>query len=254
MTRPPSPDGTTAEEPARPWRRLLDGNVLWLSVASFFNDVSSEMVFPLLPLFLVGTLGAGPAFLGLVEGMAETTAAFVKLAGGWLSDRTGRRRPWIGGGYSIAALTRPLLAAAASPWHVLALRFTDRVGKGIRTAPRDALLAGSAAPGLRGRAFGLHLLMGSLLRNTLFSKNNIDRAFTALTVCPAFRKPVIDFVQDLPPYHRLAARLIASAPATYVQWRRFLKEGGRINPSALGSFASLAGHLDLQWKHRPGRQ
>lgn len=138
------------------WRRLLAGNVLWLSAASFLNDASSEMIFPLLPVFLVGTLGAGPAFLGLIEGVAETTAAFVKLGGGWLSDRVGRRRALVGWGYGLAAATRPLMAAAMVPWHVLAIRFTDRVGKGVRTAPRDALLAESVEPAVRGRAFGVH--------------------------------------------------------------------------------------------------
>lgn len=141
---------------ASSWRRLLTGNVVWLSVASFLNDASSEMIFPLLPVFLVGTLGAGPAFLGVVEGVAETTAAFVKLAGGWLSDRVERRRALVGWGYGLAAVTRPLMAAAMAPWHVLAIRFTDRVGKGVRTAPRDALLAESVVSGIRGRAFGLH--------------------------------------------------------------------------------------------------
>lgn len=103
------------------------------------------------------------------------------------------------------------------------------------------------------RAFGLHLLMGSLLRNTLFSAHNIDRAFTALTVCPAFRKPVIDFVQDLPPYHRLAVRLVAALPATCIQWHRFLRRGGRIEKSALGPFTSLSDRLDLQWHLSEGR-
>ena len=138
------------------WRRLLGGNVLWLSAASCLNDASSEMIFPLLPVFLVGTLGAGPAFLGLVEGVAETTAAFVKLGGGWLSDRVGRRRALVGWGYGVAAATRPLMAAALAPWHVLTIRFADRVGKGVRTAPRDALLAESVEPAIRGRAFGVH--------------------------------------------------------------------------------------------------
>ncbi|MBW3553957.1 MAG: MFS transporter [Gemmatimonadetes bacterium] len=146
----------TAERGAGPWRGLLRGNVLWLSVASLLNDASSEMIFPLLPLFLVGTLGAGPAFLGLVEGVAETTASFVKLAGGWLSDRLGRRRALVAGGYGVAAATRPLIAAATLPWHVLAVRVADRVGKGVRTAPRDALLAESVDPAIRGRAFGVH--------------------------------------------------------------------------------------------------
>jgi MFS family permease len=149
MSRPPSP------APGR-WRALLGGNVLWLSAASFLNDASSEMIFPLLPVFLVGTLGASAAFLGLVEGVAETTAAFVKLAGGRLSDRARARRGFVVWGYALAAATRPLMAAAMAPWHVLAIRFADRVGKGIRTAPRDALLAGSVPARVRGRAFGVH--------------------------------------------------------------------------------------------------
>lgn len=149
MTR--GPEGTGGM-----WSRAAVGNVLWLSLASFLNDVSSEMIFPLLPLFLVGTLGAGPAFLGLVEGVAETTAAFVKLGGGWLADRSGRRKVLIGGGYALAALARPLMAAAATPGHVFGIRFVDRVGKGARTAPRDALLTDSVPEAVRGRAFGLH--------------------------------------------------------------------------------------------------
>lgn len=123
---------------------------------SLLNDAASEMIFPLLPLFLVSTLGAGPAFLGLVEGVAETTASMVKLAGGWLSDRLRRRKPWIVWGYGVAAVVRPAVALATLPWHVLAVRFTDRLGKGVRTAPRDALLAASVPPSRRGTAFGVH--------------------------------------------------------------------------------------------------
>ncbi|MGH7482456.1 MAG: MFS transporter [Longimicrobiales bacterium] len=139
-----------------PGLRLLRGNVLWLSVVSLLNDAASEMIYPLLPLFIVGTLGAGPAVLGLIEGVAESTSSFVKLGGGWLSDRVGRRKPWITGGYGVAAIARPLLALAAAPWHVLAIRFGDRLGKGVRTAPRDALLAESSPPSRRGLAFGIH--------------------------------------------------------------------------------------------------
>ncbi len=114
------------------------------------------MIFPLLPVFLVQTLGAGPAFLGLVEGIAESTSSLVKLAGGWLSDRSGRRKARLGWGYGAAGVVRPLIALATAPWHVLAVRFTDRVGKGLRTAPRDALLAESVEPERRGTAFGIH--------------------------------------------------------------------------------------------------
>ncbi len=127
-----------------------------LALVSLLNDASSEMIYPLLPLFLVGTLGAAPAFLGLVEGVAESTASLLKLAGGWISDRIGKRKALAAWGYGIAVTVRPLMAVAAAPWHVLGIRFTDRVGKGIRTAPRDALLAESVAPEVRGRAFGIH--------------------------------------------------------------------------------------------------
>lgn len=144
-------------EAAAPGRRsLLRGNVGALAGTSFLNDASSEMIFPLLPLFLTQTLGAGPAFLGLVEGVAETTASVLKLFSGWLSDRIGRRKVLAVWGYGIAGAVRPLIAVASAPWHVLAIRFSDRIGKGIRGAPRDALLAESVPPERRGAAFGVH--------------------------------------------------------------------------------------------------
>lgn len=137
-------------------RSALRGNVLWLSIVSLFTDLSSEMIYPLLPYFLTTTLGAGPAFLGMVEGIAETTASLLKLASGWFSDRVGRRKPLVLAGYVIASAARPLIAIAMAPWQVLAIRFTDRVGKGIRTAPRDALLAESVDARVRGAAYGFH--------------------------------------------------------------------------------------------------
>ncbi|MFQ5888618.1 MAG: MFS transporter [Gemmatimonadota bacterium] len=137
-------------------RRLLHGNVGALALISLLNDAASEMIYPLLPLFLVGTLGAGPAFLGLVEGVAESASSLVKLAGGWLSDRLRRRKLLVGWGYAVAGAARPLMALAAAPWHVLTIRFSDRVGKGVRTAPRDALLADSVEAERRGLAFGVH--------------------------------------------------------------------------------------------------
>ena len=137
-------------------RSLLRGNVLWLSVVSFLNDAASEMIYPLLPLFLTRTLGAGPAVLGAIEGVAESSSSVLKLAGGWVADRLGRRKALVGWGYGIAAVGRPLVAVAGSAWHVLAIRFADRVGKGLRTAPRDALLAESVPEERRGTAFGVH--------------------------------------------------------------------------------------------------
>ncbi|HEX2092703.1 MAG TPA: MFS transporter [Longimicrobiaceae bacterium] len=135
---------------------LLRGNVLWLSVVSLLNDAASEMIYPLLPIFLTVTLGAGPALLGAIEGVAESASSLLKLLGGWVSDRWGRRRALVAWGYGIAAVGRPLIGLAAAPWQVLAVRFADRLGKGLRTAPRDALLAESVEPDRRGTAFGIH--------------------------------------------------------------------------------------------------
>jgi MFS family permease len=137
-------------------RGIIRGNVLWLGVVSLFTDFSSEMIYPLLPFFLTQVLGAGPAFLGLVEGVAETTASLVKLASGWFSDKVGKRKALVIAGYGIASVARPLIAIAVAPWQLLAIRFSDRVGKGIRTAPRDALLADSVDPAMHGAAFGFH--------------------------------------------------------------------------------------------------
>ncbi len=137
-------------------RRVLQGNVLWLSVVSLLTDFSSEMIYPLLPFFLTSVLGAGPAFLGLIEGIAETTASLLKLASGWFSDRIGKRKTLVLFGYGLASLARPLISLASAPWQVLAIRFSDRVGKGIRTAPRDALIADSVPKTQHGTAFGYH--------------------------------------------------------------------------------------------------
>lgn len=147
-------DGPAAPEGR--WGALLRGNVAALAAASLLNDAASEMIYPLLPLFLTGVLGATPAMLGLIEGVAESTASFVKLASGWLSDRVQRRRPLVIAGYAVAGAARPLIGLAVAAWQVLVIRFADRIGKGVRAAPRDALLAASVAPAWRGRAFGVH--------------------------------------------------------------------------------------------------
>jgi MFS family permease len=130
--------------------------VLALAAVSFLTDASSEIIAPLLPLFLVGTLGASVRMVGVIEGAAEAVAALLKVASGWWSDSVARRKPLIVLGYGIASLVRPLVAVAQSGTQVLAIRLTDRVGKGIRGAPRDALLAASVPAAQRGRAFGFH--------------------------------------------------------------------------------------------------
>jgi MFS family permease len=134
----------------------LPRTVLALSLVSLLTDASSEIIYPLLPLFLTATLGASAGALGVIEGAAETTASLLKLVSGWWSDRVGRRKPLVVAGYAIASVARPLVAIAQSAGQVLAIRVSDRVGKGIRSSPRDALLADSVSPDQRGRAYGLH--------------------------------------------------------------------------------------------------
>ena len=137
-------------------RPRLGRNVYALGAVSFFTDVSSEMIYPLLPVFLTSVLGASASFVGAVEGAAESTAALLKLASGWWSDRIRRRKPLVVVGYTIASAMRPLIAIAQSATQVLLIRVSDRVGKGIRNSPRDALIADSVDPSIRGRAFGFH--------------------------------------------------------------------------------------------------
>ena len=137
-------------------RYTLGRNVIALGAVSFFTDVSSEMIYPLLPVFLTASLGASAGMVGAIEGAAETTASLLKLASGWWSDRLRRRKPLVVLGYSLAALARPLIAIAQSASQVLAIRLADRVGKGIRSSPRDALIAESVHESIRGRAYGFH--------------------------------------------------------------------------------------------------
>jgi MFS family permease len=128
-------------------------------LVSLLTDVSTEMVYPLVPFFLTAVLGASPAVLGLIEGLAESVASLLKVFSGWISDRIGRRKGLTIAGYAGSALGKLLLALAGVWGMVLAARVVDRLGKGIRTAPRDALIADSAAGHGRGRAFGLHRAM-----------------------------------------------------------------------------------------------
>ena len=154
MTAIPPDTNASAQGGAVRWKPTR--NVLALAAVSFLTDASSEIIAPLLPLFLVGTLGATVSMVGVIEGGAEALASLLKLASGWWSDRVSRRKPLIVAGYTIASLVRPLVAIAQSATQVLAIRLVDRVGKGIRGAPRDALLAASTPVEFRGRAFGFH--------------------------------------------------------------------------------------------------
>jgi len=130
-----------------------------LGAVSFFNDLASEMVYPLIPALVTRTLGAGAVALGVLDGLAEAAASLAKLGAGWMADRPGRRRPMVLLGYAIATVTRPVMALASAAWQVVALRATDRLGKGLRTPPRDAVIADATPLAIRGRAFGFHRAM-----------------------------------------------------------------------------------------------
>jgi len=140
-------------------KKGLNRNIIILGFVSFLNDAASEMIYPLLPIFLTAVLGAGPVAIGVIEGFAESTVSFLKLYSGYLSDRVKRRKNWIVAGYAISNIIRPLIAVATSWTAVLGLRFSDRVGKGLRTSPRDAMIADSTPPEARGTAYGFHRAM-----------------------------------------------------------------------------------------------
>jgi len=140
-------------------KTFLPRTVVVLGLVSMFNDTASEMITPLLPLFLTATLGAGPAIVGLVEGLAEATASILKLLSGWLVDRGWNHKKLVVAGYTVSNVSRPLIGLALGWTSVMVLRFLDRVGKGLRTSPRDALIALSVDQQIRGRAFGFHRTM-----------------------------------------------------------------------------------------------
>jgi MFS family permease len=168
--RPGLPDPAGSAGGRDTWRRPprtgkiwgLDRNVFWAGVSSFFMDISSEMVYSLVPIFLSSVLGVPKAVIGVIEGIAETTASMLKMIAGWLSDKLGRRKPLMLFGYGVSTLSRPLLALAGGWGMVLGSRFVDRFGKGMRTAPRDAIVADSCAKEELGRSFGYHRAMDQM--------------------------------------------------------------------------------------------
>jgi len=137
----------------------LNPNIFFLGLVSFLTDVSSEMIFTLVPLFLANILGAAPVVIGFIEGIAESTASLLKIASGWLSDKLSKRRALVFIGYGLSTLAKPFMYIATTWWLILGVRFTDRFGKGIRTAPRDALVADSLSAKERGKGFGFHRAM-----------------------------------------------------------------------------------------------
>jgi len=143
--------------------RLNIPRTVWvLGLVSMFMDISSEIIHALLPLFMTGTLGLSVVMVGLVDGIAEATANITKVFSGYVSDRIGRRKPLILIGYGLGAISKPLFAVAAGALPILGARFSDRIGKGIRGAPRDALVADVTPPEIRGRAFGLRQSMDTI--------------------------------------------------------------------------------------------
>lgn len=140
----------------------LGKNVFFAGLVSLFMDISSEMIYPLLPLFLTGTLGATKTTVGIIEGIAEATASILKVFSGWLSDRLGKRKMLMAIGYGTSAISRPVIASAGTWFEVLIARFIDRTGKGLRTAPRDAIIADSTEKDRLGVAFGFHRTMDTI--------------------------------------------------------------------------------------------
>ena len=140
----------------------ISKNVFVLGLVSFFNDVASEMIYPLVPIFLTSVLGAPVAIVGLIEGIAESTASVLKVVSGWLSDKLQKRKPFVVAGYSFSAISKILLSLAFSWPFVLFARFIDRFGKGTRTSARDALIAESSDTSTRGKSFGFHRALDTL--------------------------------------------------------------------------------------------
>ena len=172
--------------------RSLPRSIWLLGLISLVNDAASDMIYPLVPLYLASVLMAGPKALGLIEGVAEAVSSVLKLFAGVLADRSGRTRIWMIAGYGLAGFARPLIGLTSSWLGVLACRFADRVGKGLRSAPRDALLSLSVAPGQRGLAFGLHRAMdnfgaviGPLMAAALLAAGVGLRSIFLLAAIPA---------------------------------------------------------------------
>lgn len=164
-------------------------NIIILGFVSLFTDLSSQMVFPLIPLFLTSVLGAGGAVVGLVEGAAETTASLLKVFSGYWSDRIERRKPFVLIGYGLSSLMKPLFAFSYVWQTVLGIRIAERVGKGIRTAPRDVIIADSCDPHVRGKAYGIHRFMdgvgsifGALLAFLLLPLLGFRKVFLAALI------------------------------------------------------------------------
>jgi MFS family permease len=221
------------------WRRYraLPRNVFAISLVSLLNDASSEIIYPLLPIFLSSTLGASARAIGTIEGSAESISSLLKLYAGYLSDRLGKRKLLVVSGYALATLVRPLLAFANSWQQVLGIRLTDRVGKGFRTSPRDAMIADTVEIEQRGIAFGFHRamdhggavigpLLGYVLVYLLVANRNAPNPseFTKiflLASVPALAAVVVAifFMRESLPHPKAPSNLTGEVPK--LSWRGF---------------------------------
>ena len=230
----------TAVRRRRPWEGLSH-NVHVLSGVSFFQDAASEMLYPVLPLFITGVLGAPPAVVGLIEGLAEGTASILKVASGWLADRM-RRKPLIAVGYSLSSISKLVIGLAYTWPLVLVARVADRTGKGIRGAPRDALIADDTPQADRGRAFGFHraadtfgAVVGPLIGLALyFALGQRMRPLFFIAFIPAaISVGLIVFVRERPRTHQERATAIAARdgplPRPYRRVVAFLTIFGLVN-------------------------
>ena len=214
----------------------VPGAVKGLSLVSLFNDFASEMVYPLLPAFVVGTLGGGALALGALDGAADLTSALLKVASGRLADRPGWRRPLILFGYAAAVLVRPLISVASAAWQVVGFRVVDRVGKGLRTPPRDALIAAVTPAAHRGRAFGYHraadhfgAVLGSLAAWYFLARGAEVRSVIAWSAVPG----IVAFVV-------LAIVLRGTAAPSLPGAGRSGDAAGRVFWAPVGALAALA--------------
>jgi MFS family permease len=221
-------------------RTRLPVTVLLLGLTSFFTDIGTEMIFPLMPVFLVETLGAGPTYVGFIEGAADMVASFLKLGAGLIADATKRRKPLVLFGYALASAARPFVSIATRPWHVLAVRISDRVGKGVRSSPRDALIA-DAAGDRAGQAFGFHQAMdnagaviGPLLATALLALGAPMRAIFAAAVLPGVvATALVASIREPTPAPPEPAR--ASAPAAVAAVERAPAETRKV----LGAYLAV---------------
>ena len=220
----------TTTNTTRMWKSL-PGSIWALGIVSLFMDVSSEMIHGLLPIFVTGTLGVSAALLGWIEGLAEATASIVKLFSGALSDWIGKRKPLMLLGYGLAALTKPLFPLAATATTVFSARIIDRVGKGIRGAPRDAYVADVTAPEQRGAAYGLRQSLDTVgafvgplvaIAFMLLWRDDLRRVLW-IAVLPAFIALGILAVWVREPEQRSASAKSPTNPLVLREWARFPK-------------------------------